>query len=77
MWLTSLSSSAATALFTTLKNNNKLKEFFINDNDITDGALNAIIIALKSNSCLAILSIYGNPLSNEAIIDIVQLMPES
>ena len=71
---TQLSSTAATDLFTSLKNNHKLKKLDIEDNDITDDACDAIIEALKSNSCLVILSMYGNPLSSEAIVTIVQCL---
>ena len=74
MYFTSLSSSAAIALFTALKENNKLKELDIEHNCITDDALNDITTALENNSCLVILVMYGNPLSSEAIISIVQYL---
>ena len=72
MWHTGLSSTAAIALFTALKVNNKLKELYISRNAITDDALDAITTALKSNSCLVKLSMYDNPLSNKAMINIVR-----
>ena len=72
MWHTGLSSTAAIALFTALKVNNKLKELYISRNAITDDALGAITTALESNSCLVKLSMYDNPLSNEAMINIVR-----
>ena len=71
---TRLSSSAANALFTTLKDNNKLKVLYIESNDVTDDALDVITIALESNSCLVKLGMYGNPLSSEAIVNIVQCL---
>ena len=71
---TQLSSTAATDLFTSLRNNHKLKEFYINSNDITDNACDAITAALMSNSCLDTLSMYDNPLSSEAIVNIVQCL---
>ena len=74
MWGTQLSSTAATHLFTTLKDNNKLKKLNIDDNDITDDACDAITIVLERNSCLVKLSMYGNPLSSEAIINIAQCL---
>ena len=74
MWHTRLSSSAAIALFTTLKNNKKLKGLNIEYNDITDDAVEAITTALASNNCLVKLRIYDNPLSIEAIINIVQCL---
>ena len=74
MYSTRLSSSAAIALFTTLKDNNKLKELYIERNAINDDALDAIITALEINSCLVKLSMYGNPLSSEAIINIVKCL---
>ena len=71
---TRLSSSAAIALFTTLKDNNKLKKLYIEYNAISDDALDAIITALESNSCLVALSMCDNPLSSEAIINIVRCL---
>ena len=69
---TQLSSTAATDLFTSLRNNHKLKKLYIHNNDITDDACDAITEALKSNSCLVLLGMYNNPLSSEAIVNIVQ-----
>ena len=77
MWNSSLSSSAAIALFTALKENNKLKELYIEFNAITNDALNAITAALKSNSCLFKLGMYGNPLSSEVVINIVQCLEDN
>ena len=71
---TQLSSRAATDLFTAVKDNNKLKELYINDNAITDDTCDAITTALKSNSCLVKLSMYTNPLSSEAILNIIQCL---
>ena len=71
---TQLSSTAATDLFTSLRNNHKLKELDIDLNDITDDACDAITEALKNNSCLVTLSMYDNPLSSEAIVTIVQCL---
>ena len=71
---TQLSSTAATDLFTSLRNNHKLKELYIDGNDITDDACDAITEALKSNSCLVTLSMSYNPLSSEAIVTIVQCL---
>ena len=71
---TQLSSTAATDLFTSLRNNHKLKELYINDNDITDDACDAITAALMSNRCLVTLSMRDNPLSSEAIVNIVQCL---
>ena len=66
-----LSSRAAIALFTALKDNNKLKELYIADNAITDDACAAITTALERNSCLVRLWMYDNPLTGEAIVNIV------
>ena len=74
MWDTQLSSTAATDLFTSLRNNHKLKKLNIDDNDITDDACDAITAALKSNRCLFTLSMCGNPLSSEAIVNIAQCL---
>ena len=74
MGRTQLSSTAPTDLFTSLRNNHKLKELYIDGNDITDDACDAIIAVLKNNSCLVTLSMCSNPLSSEAIVTIVQCL---
>ena len=74
MWRIQLSSTAATDLFTSLRNNHKLKILYIEDNAITDDACDAITAALKSNRCLVRLGMYNNPLSIEAILNIVQCL---
>ena len=71
---TQLSSTAATDLFTSLRNNHKLKELIIDNNEITDDACDAITAALKNNTCLNQLSMYNNPLSGEAVVNIVQFL---
>ena len=74
MYATMLSSKAAIILFTALKVNDKLKELYIQYNDITDDACDAITEALKRNKCLVKLNIYGNPLSSKAIRNIVKCL---
>ena len=69
---TKLSPTAATDLFSTLKNNNKLKRLNIDHNAITDDACEAITTTLEKNSCLIELSIYHNPLSSKCIINILR-----
>ena len=71
---TQLSSTAATDLFTSLRNNHKLKKLNIAINHITDDACDAITAALMNNSCLDTLTMYLNPLSSEAIVNIVQCL---
>ena len=72
---TKLSSRAAINLFKALKINSKLTELYINYNDITDDALDAIIAALgDQNSCLVTLHMWSNPLSSEAILKIVSCL---
>ena len=71
MYRTRLSFGAAITLFTILKDNNKLKGLYISYNDINDDALDAITTVPESNSCLVSLCMDGNPLSSEAIINIV------
>ena len=68
---TKLSSSGAMHLFGALTNNNKLKELYINHNDINDDACDAITTTLERNSCLVTLFMYNNPLSNEGMVNIV------
>ena len=73
-----LSSQGAVSLFEALKNNSKLKILNITDNEITDYACDAITIALKKNKCLTRLYMYNNPLTGEAIVNIVNdLHPNS
>ena len=74
MWYTKLSSTAATDLFTAVKENNKLKKLNIDYNAITDDACAAITTALERNSCLVKLSMRHNPLSSEAIVNIVRCL---
>ena len=71
MYNTKLSSRAAIALFTALKDNNKLKWLDIDLNAITDDACAAITTALERNSCLVALNMDHNPLTGEAIVNIV------
>ena len=59
------------ALFTAVKDNNKLKKLNIHSNAITDDACAAITTALERNSCLVTLYMYNNPLSGEAIVNIL------
>ena len=74
MYNTQLSSRAAIALFTAVKDNNKLKELYISDNAITDDACDAITTAPKSNNCLVTLYMTNNPLTSEAIVTIVNAL---
>ena len=74
MHRTQLSSTAATDLFTSLRNNHKVYNLYVAFNDITDDACDAIIAALKSNSYLARLIMTYNPLSSEAIVNIIQCL---
>ena len=74
MHYTALSSRAAIALFTALKDNNSLKRLNIAYNDVTDDASDAITTALQRNSCLIKLYMYRNPLTGEAIVNIVNAL---
>ena len=74
MVATKLSSTAATDLFTAVKENNKLKRLDIDSNAITDDTCSAITTALERNSCLVKLSMWSNPLSSEAILNIVRCL---
>ena len=71
---TALSSRAAIALFTALKDNNSLKVLNIGLNDVTGDASDAITTALQRNSCLVRLYMYHNPLTGEAIVNIVNAL---
>ena len=74
---TQLSSRAAIALFTAVKDNNKLKGLDIAVNPITDNACDAITTALRSNRCLVKLYMYLNPLTGEAIVNIVNALKDN
>ena len=74
MYNTSLSSRGARALFTSIMKNNKLKVLYIDHNAITDDACDVITTALQRNSCLVRLDMSSNPLSSEAIINIVRCL---
>ena len=71
MYDTKLTGRAAIALFNELKDNNKLKELSITSNDITDDVSDSMTTALERNSCLIILYMHSNPLTGEAIVNIV------
>ena len=71
MYNTKLSTRGAIALFTALKDNNKLKLLSIAYNAITDDACDAITAGLEKNNCLVELWICDNPLTGEAIVNIV------
>ena len=74
MYYTRLSSRGARGLFTAVKENNKLKDLYIMNNAITDDACDVITTALQRNSCLVRLDMYYNPLSSEAIINIIRCL---
>ena len=69
---TKLSSNAAIKLFTALSEGKKLRTLWIDYNNITVEACDAIIMAMKKNSSLVELSMYGNPISGECAQLIVQ-----
>ena len=68
---TKLSCRAAIALFNELKDNNKLKRLNISYSNITDDVGNAMTTALERNSCLVELYMNSNPLTGEALVNIV------
>ena len=71
---TKLSSSGAIKLFTALSEDKKLRVLHIANNDITDEACDAIIMATKKNNSLVELDMYGNPISGECAQIIVQVL---
>ena len=72
MLSTKLSSSGAIKLFTALSEGKKLRTLWIADNDITDEACDAIIMAMKKNNSLVNLDMKDNPISGECAQLIVQ-----
>ena len=74
MQATQLSSQGAIHLFNAVKDNNTLKKLIIANNSITDDACGVITTALERNSCLITLGMSFNPLSSEAILNIVRCL---
>ena len=72
MSFTKLSPTGAIKLFTALSNGIKLRVLWINGNDITDEACDAIEMALKKNTSLVKLWMSHNPISGECARLIVQ-----
>ena len=77
MYNTALSSRAAIALFTALKDNNKLQVLDIGHNNVTDDASDAITTALQKNSCLVELFLDHNQLTGEAIVNIAHALKDN
>ena len=65
MWRTKLSSNAAIKLFAALSDSKKLRKLDISNNDITDEACDAIIMAIKKNTSLVRLAMDENPINRE------------
>ena len=74
MYNINLSSSGAIKLFTALSEAKKLRELWIEYNDITDEACDAIIMAMKKNTSLVALYMHHNPISGECAQLIVQAL---
>ena len=74
---TLLSSIGAKLLFTALKDAKKLKGLTINNNTVTDDAVDDIARVLTMNKSLLELWMWGNPISGEAIIIIIQALKEN
>ncbi len=70
MTYVNLSSSGAIKLFTALK----LRRLDIDNNNITDEACDAIIMAMKKNTSLVTLNMHNNPISGECAQLIVQAL---
>ena len=74
---TSLSSIGARALFTAVKNTNKLKVLYINHNAITDDLVDEITSALTTNKSLVTLVMHGNRISKEALLKILSALKDN
>ena len=70
----SLSFIAARTLFTAVKDTNKLKELYISNNAITDDVAEDVSALLTTNKSLLRLRIWGNRISGEAILSILQAL---
>jgi len=71
---TSLSSTAARTLFTTVRDTFTLKRLYINNNAISDNVTDDIARAITINKSLVKLELYGNLISREAIATILQAL---
>ena len=71
---TKLSSSGAIKLFSRLSYSKKLQKLQIANNNITDEASDAIIMAMKKNTSLVTLIMHNNPISRECTERIVQTL---
>ena len=69
---TKLSSNAEIKWFTALSEGKKLRILWIRYNNIADGACDAIIMAMKKNTSLVKLRMYGNRINGECAQLIVQ-----
>ena len=74
---TSLSSIAARAIFTAVKDNSKLKVLDIRGNAITDDVANAITAALATNRSLVTLGIWDNPISGKVMVTILRALTDN
>jgi len=74
---TSLSSIAARTLFTAVKDTNKLECLNINNNAITDDVAEDITTLLAINKSLEVLWMFGNPISEEAMVTILQALRDN
>ena len=72
MYSVKLSSSAAIKLFTALADNKQLRNLLICNNNITDEAGDAIVMAMKRNTALVDLRMWNNPISGNCAQLIVQ-----
>ena len=77
MYDTKLSAKGAIDLFTALKDNKKLKGLDITHNDVTNDACGAITTTMEKNSCLVELYMFDNPLSGEAIVNILNSLKDN
>ena len=74
MYDTKLSSKGAIKLFTALSEAKKLRILWIDSNNISDEACDAITMAMMKNTSLVKLSMHNNPISEECAQLIVQAL---
>ena len=65
MGSTKLTSNLANKLFATLNDAKKLKILYIDGNNITDEACDAIVMAVRKNASLVKLHMHYNPISGD------------
>ena len=74
MYSTMLSSNGAIKLFNALTDGNKLRKLNIHTNNVSDEAYYTILKAMRMNTSLIELVMWGNPIGEKCALDIIQAL---